>query len=102
MNITTERTPDTTEIVLEGRFDAHDVDDFRTQLDTMLAAGSTHITVDLEEVNFLDSSALAELVRGMKHTRQEGGDLILRRPSDPVRVILELTGLDKAFSIVSS
>ena len=44
MNITTERKPDTTEIVLEGRFDAHDVDDFRTQLDTMLAAlgGSRH------------------------------------------------------------
>ncbi len=102
MNIATQRTPDTAEIVLTGRFDAHDVSAFRSEFDRTISAGPTHIRVNLEEVNFVDSSALAELVRGMKQSRSQGGDLVLRRPSDPVRVILELTGLDKAFAIETS
>jgi anti-sigma B factor antagonist len=85
-------------LALEGRFDAHEVTGFRTQLDAIVPPAAS-IDVDLADVNFIDSSALAELVRGLKHCRQLGGDLRLLSPSNPVRVILELTGLDKAFEI---
>lgn len=99
MNIATEHDDETTILALAGRFDAHEVDQFRGQLDAIVAGGRHHLTVDLGNVNFIDSSALAELVRGMKHTRELGGDLTLRSPSDPVRVIFELTGLHRAFVI---
>ena len=102
MNITLDTDGDAAVIALDGRFDAHEVDRFRAELDRVAAGGARHLSVDLDDVNFLDSSALAELVRGMKHARQEGGDLTLRSPSDPVRVILELTGLDRAFEITTS
>jgi len=48
---------------------------------------------------FIDSTGLAELVRVMKRSRQLGGDLTLRNPSEPVSVILELTAFDRAFVI---
>lgn len=99
MNVVIEPNAEATRIALTGRFDAHEVTGFRAGLDRAFADGHHNITVRLEDVNFLDSSALAELVRGMKHARQNGGDLVLVAPSDPVRVILELTGLDRAFVI---
>ena len=52
--------------------------------------------------SFVDSSALALLVKGMKHCRQGGGDLALCSLQQPVKVIFELTRLDKAFGIYST
>lgn len=86
-------------LVLTGRFDAHETDAFRSLFDGLNDDGTHNITVDLGAVEFLDSTALAELVRGMKRCREHGGDLMLSSLSDPVRVILELTKLDAAFTI---
>lgn len=58
--------------------------------------------VNLEQVNFVDSTALATLVQGMKRARQQGGDLYLAHLQPPVRMIFELTRLDKAFAIYAS
>ncbi len=85
--------------MLNGRFDAHETDAFRATFDGLNDDGIHHITVGLGDVEFLDSTALAELVRGMKRCRENGGDLVLSSLSDPVRVILELTRLDAAFTI---
>ncbi len=82
-----------------GRFDAHESEQFRTYFEDVVAEGTKMFIVDLSEVDFVDSTALAELVRAMKQLRQEGGNLILRRPSNAVRIILELTKLDQAFTI---
>ncbi len=86
-------------LTLVGRFDAHEAVEFRSQLDQLMDDCSTDVRIDLDEVTFVDSAALAELVRGMKRARSEGRELVLESPSDPVRVILELTRLDAAFTI---
>lgn len=101
MQITTRHddTRPSLAIELAGRFDAHEAPAFREVLDEATAAGSFSLDVYLTDVEFVDSTALAELIRGMKHCREAGGDLVLRAPSDPVRVILELTKLDAAFTI---
>lgn len=86
------------EIALQGRFDAHETESFRELVDEILTS-SADLRVILTDVEFIDSTALAELVRAMKHCREAGGELTLVKPSDPVRIILELTRLDTAFTI---
>lgn len=88
------------EITISGRFDAFETEAFRATVDELLAGASSDLTIDLSDVVFVDSSGLAELVRTMKHCREQDGELYLRNPSDPVRVILELTQLDLAFAVV--
>ncbi len=101
MNITAATTDDgPLAFVLSGRFDAHEADGFRAAIDPALGATEPHIDIDLSDVEFIDSTALAELVRAMKRCRERSGDLRLLTPSNPVRVILELTRLDAAFTIV--
>ena len=102
MEIQTQERDGEISLVLVGRFDAHEVGDFNTIIDDHLGRGICHFRVDLADVNFVDSTGLAALVRAMKRSRERGGDVVLVHPSDPVRVILELTCLDVAFVIVDS
>jgi anti-sigma B factor antagonist len=84
---------------LKGRFDAHEVEPVNSWLVEQVKAGNTKITINLEGVNFVDSTALSTLVRGLKMCREQNGDLHICTLQQPVRVIFELTRLDKAFDI---
>ena len=102
MKITTQTTQGVTVVRLGGRFDAHEVPDVRKALGDVTGQGNSKILVNLAEVNFIDSSGLATLVQGMKHCRSAGGDLYLSDLRQPVRVIFELTRLDRAFGVYGS
>lgn len=86
---------------LAGRFDAHEIQGFRDCVEPLLLEKGTTVRLDMTDVLFVDSSALAELVRTQKSARTGGGELILTSVSDPVRVILELTALAQVFTIES-
>ena len=87
---------------LSGRFDAYEEPRVKKWLDEKIMAGVYNLVIDLTQVNFLDSVALATLVRGMKESRSRGGDLYLYGMQQPVRIIFELTRMDKVFSIYES
>ena len=57
------------------------------------------VVVDLEKVNYIDSSGLATLVEILKKTKSQGGSLGLAGMSDKVRSLFEITKLDKLFAI---
>jgi anti-sigma B factor antagonist len=84
---------------LKGRFDAHEAEPVNTWLQAQVEKQCVNIIVNLEGVNFVDSTALSTLVRGYKKCRENNGTLRLCSLQQPVRVIFELTRLDKAFDI---
>ena len=87
---------------LVGRFDAHETQAISAWFKEQMDAGNIHLVVNLSGVNFIDSTALSALVQGLKHCREKGGNLHLCSLQQPVRVIFELTRLDKAFSIFAT
>ncbi len=99
METQVEHTERLTILSLSGRFDAHTAPQVRDTLLRLLDEGHHHILVDMARVNFVDSTGLSTLVGGMKRCRQAGGDLSLMQIQPPVRIIFELTRLDKAFEI---
>ncbi len=86
---------------LKGRLDAYEVPAVADRLQ-VTAADSGQVVINMSGVGFVDSTALAALVQGMKRCRQQGGDLALSNLQQPVRIIFELTRLDRAFSIFPS
>ena len=103
MNIHTASSPVSATknlVTVSGRFDAHLAPEVGAALDQCLAAGDKTIFVNLRNAHFVDSTALAILVRGMKRSREQGGDLILGALQPPVQIIFELTRMDQAFTIV--
>ena len=62
---------------------------------TLLAAvgRSAVVTVDLAEVDFLDSSGVHGLVAAHRAARERGGRLYLEHPTGPVATVLDVTGV---------
>jgi anti-sigma B factor antagonist len=87
---------------LSGRFDSYTAPQVRQWLEEAADQGSAQLVLNLSGVHFVDSTALATLVQGMKRCRQLRGDLRLCCLQQPVRMIFELTRLDKAFEIFAS
>ncbi len=65
----------------------------------LFEAGVRSLTLDLSELDFIDSTGLAELVQALKRHRESGGDLVLRSPSPPTARALEISGLDRIFTV---
>lgn len=99
MAIKTEQIADVTIIAPEGRFDAFQAPAFNDWLAENSESRQPYLVVDLAEVTFIDTAALASLVKWMKAMRQRGGDLKISRLTQPVRIIFELTRMDHAFDL---
>jgi anti-sigma B factor antagonist len=96
MKIQTKSFDDIDILELSGRFDAYEEPQVRRWLAETTSARKI---INLGGVNFIDSTALATLVQGMKRCREQNGDLHLCNLQQPIRIIFELTRLDRAFDI---
>lgn len=85
---------------IAGRLDAAEA----ARVGEALISGGVdpRVVVNLAGVSFIDSTALATLVQGMKLAREAQGDLVLAAMPAPVRIVFDLTGLDRAFDIHGS
>jgi len=72
------------------------------KLTELVAAETTPIIINFEEVSFMDSSGLATLVECMLGVRKYKGDLRLYGVSANIRQVFKVLKLDKIFSIYSS
>jgi len=97
--VTNSRVIDQVQVInLQGRLDAHQ----GKHVDSLLAEAmrtNNRTIVNLSQVHFIDSTGLSVLIKGAKHHREQKGDLVLCELQQPVRIIFELTRLDKMFVI---
>ena len=71
----------------------------RDTVQDFLRRGSDQIILDLNDVDFIDSAGLGELVRSHASIRSHGGQLKLVNPSASVWDLLKITKLDQVFDI---
>ncbi len=96
MELKSRKQPNLVVLALSGRFDSSETARMNAWFDEQTAA---NIIINLADVNFVDSSALAVMVKAMKRCRGQKGELVLCNLQQTVRVIFELTRLDKAINI---
>ena len=89
-------------LAVTGEVDVATVPRLREQLHSLVAQGKHHIVVDLEGVDFLDSTGLGVLVGALKRVRTHDGDLALVCTQSRIRKVFEVTGLTKVFSLYDS
>jgi anti-sigma B factor antagonist len=86
-------------IDVAGEIDVYTAPKLRAQLVEIVDAGQYHIIVDMNGVEFLDSTGLGVLVGGLKRVRQHDGSLRLVRVQERILKIFRITGLTKVFPI---
>ncbi len=72
------------------------------QLVDLVTSDRTLLIVNLEQVEFMDSSGLVALAKALKIARSNGCRLVLCNLQAPVKLIFELTQLDSVFEIFDS
>ena len=85
-----------------GRLDSYTAADLQSQLEHAIDNQPPFVAVDLSQVEFVDSRALAVIVQGMHNCRTNQIDFCILGPNASVRRILELTRLDKAINIFTN
>lgn len=90
---------DCTVIEVGGEIDFYTVPKLRACILDLLNQGSYHLVVDMEHVQFLDSTGLGVLAGGLKRVHANDGSLRLVCTQPGLLQIFRITGLTKVFEI---
>ncbi|MGB3138877.1 MAG: STAS domain-containing protein [Nodosilinea sp.] len=82
-----------------GILDSTKSDGFRQAVEGMLQDGAETILVDLKDITFIDSSGLGTLVVLLKKIRGMNRTFCISSINDQVRMLFELTSMDRVFDI---
>ena len=89
-------------IEVAGRIDSMNAHELGDVLSDQIDDERVQMVLDLSGVDYMSSAGLREIVSALKGVRRKNGDLRLTQPSDRVREVLEMAGLDTIFQIFST
>ena len=102
LSLSTRTEGDRTIVEVGGEIDVYTAPRLREQLVDLVADGKYHLVVDMERVDFLDSTGLGVLVGGLKRVRGQEGTLRIVCTQERLLKIFRITGLTKVFPIHDS
>ena len=84
---------------VEGEIDVYTAPRLRELLIDLVNKNNYQLVVNMEKVEFLDSTGLGVLVGGLKRVRAHDGSLDLVCTQERILKIFRITGLTKVFGI---
>lgn len=102
LTLSTREVDGTTIVSVGGEIDVYTAPRLRDRITELVADGHYQIVIDMEAVEFLDSTGLGVLVGGLKKVRAHDGSLELICTQDRLLKIFRITGLAKVFAIHGS
>jgi len=102
LTLTNREVDGHTIVSVGGEIDVYTAPKLRDQISDLVTSGKTSLIVDLEGVDFLDSTGLGVLVGGLKKVRAQDGTMSLICSQDRLLKIFRITGLAKVFTIHAS
>lgn len=101
MEIFIRKVEDAVIFELAGRFEFKVVGQFKQALDEMTETTCPHLILNLEEVSYMDSSALSMLHFSHQKLRSMGGRISIVNPQSHIQKILNLANLPSIIPIHS-
>jgi len=102
LDVETGTVGDASLLSLRGEIDVYTAPRLRQAIIDLVEGGATRIVVDMEKVDFLDSTGLGVLVGGLKRVRVKDGSLSIVTTQDKILKIFDITGLNRVFAIHAS
>ena len=91
-----------TVIEVSGEVDVYTAPRLREAVVSAIDGGNVRLVVDVDNVEFLDSTGVGVLVGALKKVRYGGGTLDIVCTQPRLLKIFEITGLDKVFGLHGS
>ncbi|GGK20740.1 anti-sigma-B factor antagonist [Pilimelia terevasa] len=100
--LTSRTVGEHTVLEVGGEVDVYTAPRLREELLALIDGGTRRIVVDLQRVDFLDSTGLGVLVGAMKKLRGVDGTFGLVCAKEPLLKIFRITALDQVFPLYES
>jgi len=102
LSLETRQEDGYTIVEVGGEIDVYTAPKLRDKITELVGSGSYRIVIDMERVDFLDSTGLGVLVGGLKKVRAHDGSMDLICTQERLLKIFRITGLAKVFAIHGS
>lgn len=102
LSLETRQEDGHTIIEVGGEIDVYTAPKLRDKITELVGNGNYNLVIDMEKVDFLDSTGLGVLVGGLKKVRAHDGSMELICSQDRLLKIFRITGLAKVFTIHES
>jgi anti-sigma B factor antagonist len=103
LKVTSRASGEDTQVLdLEGEVDVYTAPTLRQVIVEQVDGGTKNLVINLENVQYLDSTGLGILIGGVKRLKEQGGSLRLAGPSARITRIFEITGLNKIFEVYAT
>jgi anti-sigma B factor antagonist len=99
MELTTRDYKRANVIRVTGRVDASTYTALEAKIKEYIDSGHVHLVLEMDGTEYLSSAGARVLISAQKALKPRGGRLVLSQPSDRVREVLDLAGLDALFPI---
>lgn len=97
IDLKVERNGTAATLAVSGEVDLTSAPALEDEITGLVEASVNELILDLSGVGFMDSTGLRVLLKASKML--EAGKLTIRGPSDPVRRLLEVSGLNTHFDV---
>ena len=99
IELAVDRGSDTATLRVSGEIDLTSAPKLEEEIQSLIEQSVSTLTLDLSSVAFMDSTGLRVLLKATKLLESSGGKVVLRQPSEPVRRLLEVSGLEGHFEL---
>lgn len=94
-----QRTSDEIRLTIRRSLDINSAPALADEIDKIVATRPSNVTADLGELDLIDSSGVAALVKLYKGVRNGGGKITISGARDQPLAIFKLLRMDKVFNL---
>jgi len=102
MEITTRDHKRANVIRVTGSVDAKTSTELETKLKEYLEAGHYNLILEMDGVSFLSSAGIRTIITTQRTAKAHNGALVIAQPSENVREVLNLAGLETVLPVFNS
>lgn len=100
MNISTKTRDDYLIVYFKGDLDMHTGPQLKERITELMDSKNlSHLVIDLQDVDFIDSTGIGVLLGRYRNISSQGGEMALVNLQPGVKRVLKLAGLTKLVSI---
>lgn len=99
LTITDRTVGDVQVLALAGYLDGHTFQSLERRLEALLKVGASRLVIELSGLTYIASAGVGAFINMQHMLKKTGGNLQLVKPSDSVREIFSILGLDSLFVI---
>jgi anti-sigma B factor antagonist len=94
--------PDATVLAARGEIDVYSSSMFREEITSIIDAGTHRLVLDIEGVEFLDSTGLGVLISALKRVRARDGSMGIVCTQPRILRVFKVSGLSEVFEFYAT